>query len=170
MKFVCHSASYIFFLGLLAAASQRIEYLIVEIIGIRKWPREKLKSPPKRTRRGYVVPERPPMVFEYVSQKVLNDYRGQGFLAVVWFGSFLAHSLPPPPEVSSTGDTQEDWERETTCWRDRGEGGGRKAESCDRKKKKAWSSINQLIISDASWSSCRVGGGYFGVEVPVLEF
>jgi hypothetical protein len=33
VKFISHSASYIFFLGLLAAASQRIEYLIVEVIG-----------------------------------------------------------------------------------------------------------------------------------------
>ncbi len=39
-------------------------------------------------------------------------YRGPCFLAVVWFGS----SPPPPPSPplpsgSSTGDTQEDWER-----------------------------------------------------------
>ncbi len=36
---------------------------------------------------------------------------------------------PPlfPPSVSSTGDTLEDWERETTWWGDRGEGGGEKA-------------------------------------------
>ncbi len=47
-------------------------------------------------------------------------YRGPDFLAVVWFGS----SPPPPlPSVSSTGGTQEDWERETTCWRQREEGG-----------------------------------------------
>ena len=32
IKFICHSSSYIFFLMLLAMASQRIEYLIVEII------------------------------------------------------------------------------------------------------------------------------------------
>ncbi len=33
---------------------------------------------------------------------------------------------PPPPllSVSYTGDTQEDLERETTCWPERGEGGG----------------------------------------------
>ena len=33
VKFLCHSASYIFFLFLLAMASQRIEYLIAEILG-----------------------------------------------------------------------------------------------------------------------------------------
>ena len=32
IKFICHSSSYIFFLALLAMASQRIEYLIVEIL------------------------------------------------------------------------------------------------------------------------------------------
>ena len=32
IKFICHSSSYIFFLVLLAMASQRIEYLIVEIL------------------------------------------------------------------------------------------------------------------------------------------
>ena len=32
IKFICHSSSYIFFLFLLAMASQRIEYLIVEIL------------------------------------------------------------------------------------------------------------------------------------------
>ena len=32
IKFVCHSSSYIFFLMLLAMASQRIEYLIAEIM------------------------------------------------------------------------------------------------------------------------------------------
>ena len=32
IKFICHSSSYIFFLMLLAMASKRIEYLIVEIL------------------------------------------------------------------------------------------------------------------------------------------
>ncbi len=41
--------------------------------------------------------------------------RGPSFLAV-WL---LAHP-PSLSSVSSTGDTQEDWERETTCWRERG--------------------------------------------------
>ena len=33
VKFISHSASYILFLGLLAMASQRVEYLITEILG-----------------------------------------------------------------------------------------------------------------------------------------
>ncbi len=47
-----------------------------------------------------------------------------------------AHPLSPVPSVSviSTGDTQEDWEREKICWRVRGEGCGRGAESYDRQK------------------------------------
>ncbi len=49
-------------------------------------------------------------------------YRGPGFLAFVWFGSTPNPLLPPLPSVSSTGDTQEDWEREATCWRQRREG------------------------------------------------
>ncbi len=48
-------------------------------------------------------------------------HRGPGFLAVVWFGS----SPPSPPPVSATDDTQEDREREATCWREkRGKGVG----------------------------------------------
>ncbi len=44
--------------------------------------------------------------------------RVPGFLAVVWSG---ACPTPPPPLPLSTGDTQKNWERETTCWRDKGE-------------------------------------------------
>ncbi len=46
-------------------------------------------------------------------------YRDQAFLP--------SHDLAPPPRpppspsVSSIGDTQKDWGRETTCWRWRGE-------------------------------------------------
>ncbi len=59
-------------------------------------------------------------------------YRGPGFLEL----------SPPPPPVSSTGDTQEDWER-NTCWRERERGAG--AKSYDDQK--AWSSINHSILS-----------------------
>ncbi len=46
---------------------------------------------------------------------------GPGILAIVWFGS--SPTLPNPfPSVSSSGDTWEDWERETTCWRVTGVG------------------------------------------------
>ncbi len=50
--------------------------------------------------------------------------REPGFLGVVWFGS--CHTLFPTlsSQLSSTWDTQEDWERERTCWRARGEGVG----------------------------------------------
>ncbi len=51
---------------------------------------------------------------------------------------------PPLPSVSSTGDTQEDWERETTCWREREEVVGEEPKSYDRKK--AWHSMNHLIL------------------------
>ncbi len=44
-----------------------------------------------------------------VARECWMIYRGPGFLA----GS----------SVSSTGDKQEDWERETTCWRELGRGG-----------------------------------------------
>jgi hypothetical protein len=51
-------------------------------------------------------------------QRVMNDlYRTRLSLhRMIWL---LPHPLPPFPSVSSTGGTQEDWERETTCWRGR---------------------------------------------------
>ncbi len=46
-------------------------------------------------------------------------HRGPGILAIVWFGS--SPTLPYPSPVSKldqrVSDTQEDWEREATCWR-----------------------------------------------------
>jgi len=72
-------------------------------------------------------------------------YRGPGFLAVAWFDSSPTLSTPFA-SVSSTGDTQEDWEREATFWRKRGEWGGFGAELHDRKK--SWSSINHSILSE----------------------
>ncbi len=62
-----------------------------------------------------------------------RQLRGYGTRHRVWFIEDQALSrcmiclLPPPlplTTVSSTGDTQEDWERETTCWRERLEGVG----------------------------------------------
>ncbi len=49
-------------------------------------------------------------------------YRGPCFLAVLWFVSSPTPS--PLPSISSTDDTQEDWERKTSCERER-RGGGR---------------------------------------------
>jgi hypothetical protein len=72
-------------------------------------------------------------------------YRGPDFLVVIWFVS----SPPPPPlplrSVSSTGDTQWDWEGETTCWEERGKGVG---EEPIIRPQKAWSYINHSILSE----------------------
>jgi hypothetical protein len=53
--------------------------------------------------------------------------------------------LPPPlPSVISTGDTQEDCDRETTCCGERGSlGAGAKSHDGE----KAWSSIKHFILS-----------------------
>ncbi len=60
------------------------------------------------------------------TREYLMYYRGPVFLVVVWLGSFPLSFPPPPlPSVSWTGDTQEDWEGETTGWREREGGGGR---------------------------------------------
>ncbi len=48
--------------------------------------------------------------------------------------------------ASPTGDTQEDWEREMTCWRERGEGVGGGAKYYGDRKKDC-SSINYSILS-----------------------
>ncbi len=89
----------------------------------------------------------------------MSDYRGPGFLEVIWFGSSLKpSSAPSPPSVSSTDDTQEDWEGETTCCRERGkeEGGEEPNHAYDREK--ALFSINHSILSVSESSSlvlCR---------------
>ncbi|XP_039305634.1 transient receptor potential protein isoform X2 [Solenopsis invicta] len=49
VKFICHSASYAFFLMLLGMASQRVEYLIIELFG-NDWMREILAGWKKRER------------------------------------------------------------------------------------------------------------------------
>ncbi len=71
-------------------------------------------------------------------------YRGQGFLAVIWFGSFAA---PPPPITVSKLDR-----RHTGRLRKRdnlltgeGVGGGWGAESYNCQK--TWSSVNHSILS-----------------------
>ncbi len=78
-------------------------------------------------------------------QRVLNKFtESQAFSRS--YGLAPRPPTPPPlPSVSSNGDTQEDWERETTCWGERVEGGGRGAKSYDRKE--SWSSTNFLILS-----------------------
>ncbi|XP_011630949.1 transient receptor potential protein-like [Pogonomyrmex barbatus] len=49
VKFICHSASYAFFLMLLGMASQRVEYLLIELFG-NEWMREILAGWKKRER------------------------------------------------------------------------------------------------------------------------
>ncbi|XP_011865921.1 PREDICTED: transient receptor potential protein isoform X2 [Vollenhovia emeryi] len=49
VKFICHSASYAFFLMLLGMASQRIEYLLIELFG-NAWMREILAGWKRRER------------------------------------------------------------------------------------------------------------------------
>ncbi|XP_034937713.1 transient receptor potential protein [Chelonus insularis] len=49
VKFICHSSSYAFFLMLLGMASQRIEYLVIELFG-NAWMREILEGWKKRER------------------------------------------------------------------------------------------------------------------------
>jgi hypothetical protein len=64
--------------------------------------------------------------YEDYLQRVLNDLEGQAFLR-----PYDSAARPPPfpsspllsKSVNSTGNTQEDREREATCYR-RGEGGG----------------------------------------------
>jgi hypothetical protein len=77
-------------------------------------------------------------------------YRVPGFLAVV-YGSFPLPSPPPPPtlpSLSSTVETQEDWERETTYWQ---KGGGWK-EAKSYEEKKVWYSIKHYILSGSTYS------------------
>jgi hypothetical protein len=56
-------------------------------------------------------------LFNHLVAEIIECFkcRGPGFLAVVWFGSSPNGPPPPFPSASSTGDTQEDRERETTC-------------------------------------------------------
>jgi hypothetical protein len=69
-------------------------------------------------------------------------YRGPGFIAVLWFGS------PPLPSVNSTEDTQDDWERETTCL----QGEGVVEEPNHTSARKPWS-LNHSIFS--ACGTCR---------------
>ncbi len=70
-----------------------------------------------------------------LAQRVLNDFKRASLLAVVWFGSSPIRSSPSLSTVSTTDDTQEDWERETLLM---GEGGRRGNKSYDRKTAQAF--------------------------------
>ncbi len=53
-------------------------------------------------------------------------------------GRMIRLHTRPPPIRGLTGDTQEDWEKETRCWqKGGGEEGGRGAESYNRKQSQA---------------------------------
>ncbi len=93
------------------------------------------------------------------------NYRGPSFLVVVWFGSSPNPYPLPLPSVSSTCDTQEDWERETTCWQETRGGDGGGAKLCDGEK--AWSSINHSLLSGCN--SSRLTTNYSGRHLLLLR-
>ncbi len=66
------------------------------------------------------------------------DYRGPSFLAVLGFGSFPSPLLPLL-SVSSTGDTQEDLERET-----RG--------ASENKKMCGWCRLQEIYVEECEGS------------------
>ncbi len=82
------------------------------------------------------------IITELSIQNVLNDFiEGQAFsLSNDLAPLFLPHTLPT---VSTTGDIHEDWERVTTCNRDKGEGWERRQTI----RRQAWSFLNHLILS-----------------------
>ncbi len=88
-------------------------------------PRHMSECPPGRGRRSA-----PPGSRSFGSSPPCSALRNQtacireywmifrpGFLGVVWF---VSTSFPHLTSVSWTGDTQDDWERETPCWRSGG--------------------------------------------------
>jgi hypothetical protein len=78
-----------------------------------------------------------------IIRKYLVIYGGPCFLAVVWFGS-TPTPTPTLPSVRSTSEHTGRLRMRDNFWRERGEAGGRGAESYGRKK--AWSSINHSIF------------------------
>ncbi len=62
----------------------------------------------------------PPIIHKDASREYWITYSGLSFIAVVRFGSTPTPFLTPLPSVSSTGSTQEEWEIQTTCKRERG--------------------------------------------------
>ncbi len=81
----------------------------------------------------------PPPLNGAHAQRVLNDLESAS-LSRRRMNWLLPHPLPP-----LTGHTQKGWERETTCWREKGRGVGGGAKWYDGEK--AWSSINHSIPS-----------------------
>ncbi len=84
-------------------------------------------------------------VYSTLRQRILNElWRARlSRSRMIWL---LAHPLLPSPVSNLDRRPQEDWERETTCWRETsGGGGGRGVEPNERQK--AWSSRNNWILS-----------------------
>ncbi len=82
-------------------------------------------------------------------------YRGPGFLAVSWL---LACPLPPLLSLSTTGNAQNDWDRETTFWRERG-GGEWLARSRTIRPQESlilYKSFNALLKRETLVKECRV--------------
>ncbi|XP_046814289.1 transient receptor potential protein-like isoform X1 [Vespa crabro] len=73
VKFICHSSSYAFFLMLLGMASQRIEYLVIELFG-NVWMREILAGW-KRRERGCIPGFVESGVIIYVISLVIGEIR-----------------------------------------------------------------------------------------------
>ncbi len=84
-------------------------------------------------------------VYQWPCQRVLNDWKTTRLsrCRMIWL-----LPLAPFSSVSSTGDTQEGWERKTSCGRDSGEGG----EAISHGGEKAWSSINHSILFGPRYS------------------
>jgi hypothetical protein len=79
----------------------------------------------------------------------------------------LAPRPPPPPlpSTSSTGETQENWERETTCWRERGEGVDVTRSRIRRPQDR--SSINHSILPGSAW---QLAEGQDAAATPVISY
>ncbi len=114
----------------------------------------------------------PPPCFQ---DKQLHSLQQVDPESILWFIEDQAFSpsydlaLPPPllsspfPSISLSGDTQEDWERETTWWQEREvEGGGGGAKSYEGEK--AWCSINHSILPGLTWA----GGGEGMSQLPLV--
>ncbi len=63
---------------------------------------------------------------------------------------------PSPPSLSSTGDTQEYWERETTCLRGGGGGGEKEPNQTTAKKLLLYNALNALWKQGSGQASCRI--------------
>ncbi|XP_043464170.1 transient receptor potential protein [Leptopilina heterotoma] len=83
VKFICHSASYAVFLMLLGMASQRIEYLVIELFG-NAWLREILAGW-KRKERGCLPGFVESGVVLYIISLVIGEIRS------LWSGGLLEY-------------------------------------------------------------------------------